>query len=447
MDTKLTDAQKAEIKTQVEAQVQQVLASRGVGPKTFADLVKVDSDDGKVNRALAVFRGAGFENPNDADRFLDSEAREANRITYRQLVDALGTTESQIFIPRVLTTIVREATEPVIVLSTQVFKRLRVPAMTTVINFPSVGAIEAFDIAENQEYPSQKLDGAGYTIAKIGKTGVKVSLTEELIRYSGFDMMGLHVRAAGRAMARLKEVKAANILTTKGVQSFNNTTPSLGTHGNTTGRDINTLGNNTIILQDIFQMYADLVNRGFIPTDIICNPMGWLLFAREPSMRAWAFQNGGALFQAVTGQPGRGEPRETPNLGPSSGGGTTFGTINQASTQGQLVRALFPANIGMIVSPFVAFTNAAPDTTDIYLVDRDEVGVMVQDEDVVTERFDDPTRDVTNIKFRERYGLAVSNGGEGIASAIGVAIARGYDFESGARLTISPTGSPVLPTI
>ena len=446
MDVTLTDAQKSEIKTQVEAQVQQALAGRGIGPKAFAEMVKVDSEDRVVERALSVFRGAGFERAGDADRFLDPEEREKNRITYRALVDAIGTTESQVFIPRVLTTIIREATEPVIVLSTQIFRRLRVPAMTSVVNFPSVGAIQAFDIAENQEYPSQKLDGAGYTIAKIGKTGVKVSLTEELIRYSGFDMIGLHVRAAGRAMARRKEVKAANILTTKGTRSYDNTA-SGSLHDNTTGRDINTLGNNTIILSDIFQMYADLVNRGFIPTDIICNPMGWLLFAREPSMRAWAFQNGAALFQAVLGQPGRGEPRETPNMGPSSGGGTTFSTINQATTQGQLVRALFPANIGMIVSPFVSFTDASPDTTDIFLVDRDEVGILVQDEDVMTERFDDPNRDVTNIKFRERYGMAVSNGGEGIASALGVEVRRGYDFESGARLTISPTGSPVLPSV
>lgn len=436
----LTDAQKDALK----AHVAELLQSRGLGPETFKQLIQADSDDRKVQRALAIFRGNGFERAQDADRFLDPQEREANRVKYHQLVDALGTTESTIFIPRVLTTLVREATEPVITLSTQIFRRLRVPSMTSVVQFPSVGAIDAFDIPEAGEYPDQKLEGAGWVIAKIGKSGVKIRMTEELMRFSSFDLIGLHVRAAGRALARLKEVKAANLLNTKGIVSFDN---SGGTslHGKTQGRDLTTAGNDTIILSDIFQMYADMVNRGFIPTDFIVNPIGWLIFARDATMRAWAFQNGGALFQAVMGQPGRGEPSESPNLGPSSGGGTTFGTINQATTQGQLMRSLFPANIGMVVSPFVAFDQTSdPKTTTMHLVDRDEVGVIVQDEEVMSERFDDPNRDITAIKFRERYGLAVSNNGEGIATAKGISIEKGFDFETSAQLSITPTGTPPL---
>lgn len=439
----LTDAQKEALKLHVA----DLLQSRGLGPETFKQLCKADSDERKLARALAIFRGNGFERAEDGDRFLDPVERENNRIKYKQLVDALGTTESTIFIPRVLTAIVREATEPVVVLSTQIFRRLRVPSMTSIVQFPSVGAIQAFDVPESGEYPDQKLEGAGWTIAKIGKSGVKLRMTEELLRFSSFDLIGLHVRAAGRALARLKEVKAANLLNTKGIVSFDNT-GGTSLNGKTQGRSINTFGNNTLILADIFQMYADLVNRGFIPTDFIVNPIGWLLFARDATMRSWAFQNGGALFQAVMGQAGRGEPRETPNLGPSSGGGSTFGTINQATTQGQLMRTLFPANIGMVVTPFVAFdSTSSPKTTTIHLVDRDEVGVIVQDEDVMSERFDDPHRDLQIIKFRERYGLAVSNNGEGIATAKAISIEKGFDFETGARLSISPTGSPVLPAI
>ena len=436
-----------ELRKEVESHVATLLEGRGVGPEAFSSLIKADSDERKVQRATNIFRGNGFERSGDSDRFLDSEEREENRITYKRLVDALGTTEATMFIPRVLTTIVREATEPVVVLSNSVFRSLRVPAMTSVVQFPSVGAIQAFDIAEGEEYPDQKLEGAGWVIAKIGKSGVKIRLTEELIRYSSFDLIGLHVRAAGRALARLKEVKCANLLNTKGTVSYDN---SGGTsiHGKTNGRNVDTVGNNTMIISDIFQMYADLVNRGFIPTDFIVNPIGWLLFAREPSMRAWAFQNGGALFQTAQGQPGRGEPLETPNLGPSSGGGSTFGTINQSTTSNPLRNTMFPMNVGMVVSPFVAFNKAAdPNTTTVHLVDRDEVGVLVQDEEVMSERFDDPHRDIQIIKFRERYGLAVSNNGEGIATAKSISIEKGFDYEEGARLSISPTGSPALSPI
>jgi hypothetical protein len=190
------------------------------------------------------------------------------------------------------------------------------------------------------------------------------------------------------------------------------------------------------------------VNAGFMPTDFIVNPIGWLIFAREPTMRAWAFQHGGAMFQPTQGQPGRGEPSESPNLGPGSGGGSTHGTINQQTTFQTHARSIFPANLGMIVSPFIPFDSTSdPKTTTIHLVDRDEVGVIVQDEDVMMDRFEDPHRDLQIMKWRERYGLAISNDGEGMVSAKGISIEKGFDFESTARLAISPTGDPLLPAI
>jgi hypothetical protein len=83
----------------------------------------------------------------------------------------------------------------------------------------------------------------------------------------------------------------------------------------------------------------------------------------------------------------------------------------------------------MIVSPFVAFDTDAKHTT-IHLVDREEVGILIQDEDVVTDTWDDPSRDVFFQKWRERYGLGVSNDGEGIMSAKEVSILKGHDWEN-----------------
>jgi hypothetical protein len=175
------------------------------------------------------------------------------------------------------------------------------------------------------------------------------------------------------------------------------------------------------------------VNSGFIPTDFIVNPIGWLIFARDPSMRAWAFQNGRALFQAVQGQPGLGQPDESPNLGPSRASGSDFRAINQSTTMTPMSNDLFPGNIGMVVSPFITF-NKTLKTTSMHLVDREEVGVLVQDEDPATERFDDPHRDIQFIKFRERYGLAISNDGEGVVTAKGISILKGFDWENNSIL-------------
>ncbi len=428
----------------VASEVEKLLEGRGLGKDSLEKVLKADSEEATFRKVDSIIRNNGFEYASDSLRYLNPQDRDSARVTYTELVDALGTTEASIFIPRVMTRIVREAVEPVLVI-TNLFRRLRVPGATSVVQFPSVGAIQAFDIAEGEEYPDQKLEGAGYTIAKIGKSGLKVRFTEEVLRYSSFDLIGLHVRAAGRALARLKEVKTANQLETQGITSFDNSGGS-SLNGSTTGRDINTNGNDTITIHDIFQMYADMVNAGFMPTDFVVNPIGWLIFAREPTMRAWAFQHGGAMFQPTSGEPGRGQPNESPNLGPGSGGGTTFGTINQATTNVQMQNTIFPANIGMIVSPFITFDSSAR-TTSIHLVDRDEVGVLVQDEDVTMDRFEDPHRDLQIMKWRERYGLAISNDGEGVVSAKEVSIDKGFDFESSVRLSISPTGDPVLPPI
>jgi hypothetical protein len=423
----ITDAAKQAASEQVGS----LLEAKGLKKDTVKDLLKSDVVEDKYRYVEAIIRNNGFLNSGDSDRFVDATEREKNRMDYEELCDAISTTESTSFIPRVLTTIVREAVEPVIVL-TNLFRPLRIPGAASVIRFPSVGAIQAFKIAEGQEYPDQKLHAAGYVNAKIGKYGLKVRMTDEVLRYSSFDLIGLHVRAAGRALARLKEVNVANQLESQGIVSFDN---SGGTslNGSTTGRAFDFTGNDTIRLDDVFQMYADLVNSGFIPTDFIVNPIGWLIFAREPTMRAWAFQNGHALFQAVQGEVGRGQPDESPNIGPSNASGSNYTAINQSTTRSQMVRALFPANIGMIVSPFITFDKTLL-TTSIHLVDREEVGIMIQDEDVTMERWDDPSKDIQFMKWRERYALAISNDGEGVMTAKSISIAKGFDWENNSML-------------
>lgn len=38
-------------------------------------------------------------------------------------------------------------------------------------------------------------------------------------------------------------------------------------------------------------------------------------------------------------------------------------------------------------------------------------------DDISTEQFDDPTRDIQSLKLKERYGVGILNGGLGIAVA------------------------------
>jgi hypothetical protein len=49
------------------------------------------------------------------------------------------------------------------------------------------------------------------------------------------------------------------------------------------------------------------------------------------------------------------------------------------------------------------------------MFDSKELGVLVVDEDLTTEDFDDPRVDIRKIKLRERYAIGILNEGQGIA--------------------------------
>ena len=47
-------------------------------------------------------------------------------------------------------------------------------------------------IPEGGEYPERKLEVAGTVTAFIGKSGVKVRITDEMLRYSQYDVMSMN---------------------------------------------------------------------------------------------------------------------------------------------------------------------------------------------------------------------------------------------------------------
>ena len=142
-----------------------------------------------------------------------------------KLNDALSVPNAPMLMPKVISNIVKEAAEPLLV-GTSLLQRINYSYGQT-ITFPAVGAMVAADIAEGQEYPERSLQMGGATVtASIGKSGVAVKVTDEMIRYSQFDVIGMHLRAAGRALARHKEVKIFNFIRSVGVTCFDNVNTS-----------------------------------------------------------------------------------------------------------------------------------------------------------------------------------------------------------------------------
>lgn len=310
------------------------------------------------------------------------------------VIEALTSADANILMPKAIQQVVTEAAEAQY-LAGQFFRRINLKEGRS-MEFIHFGAIRASEIAEGQEYPEQTLnltkDGIGSVDVKVRKYGLKISITDEMISDSQWDVIGLHLEAAGRAMAALKEENMFREFSRHGHVVFDADLFSAGQPGYPTGRGFDGNYNGTLTADDLLDMAVSIMAAGYKPTDILMHPLCWSLFAKNEFLEA----AGKAAFgQGMGGQ----DPR----------------TFNKSNGLGLNVQ----------FSPFVPF-NQADKTFDFYLVDKDNVGVIVVKEDISTESFDDPTRDIQTLKLKERYGLGILNGGLGIAVARNIAFKKTY---------------------
>lgn len=347
-----------------------------------------------------------------------------------KLLDALSVPNAPMLMPKVISNIVKEAQEPLLV-GASLLSRINYSYGQT-ITFPAVGALVAADIAEGMEYPERSLQMGGSTVtASIGKSGLAVKVTDEMIRYSQFDVIGMHLRAAGRALARHKEVKIFKHIRSMGVPVFDNVSPTQSLKGVTTGRDLTGAGNGSVTMDDIFDAYAQIITQGFFPNTLLMHPLTWTMFVKDATLRSFVLGNGGgSFFASWTGNPAGRAPWDNSSQGGLGlSGGQTI--VPGSSTTGEQPSPLasYPQTINsgpqlpgymnipfrVVVSPFVPY-DPRRKLTDIYMFDSSELGVLIVDEDVTTEEFDDPRVDIKKIKLRERYGIGILNEGKAIAT-------------------------------
>lgn len=361
----------------------------------------------------------------------DKELTDKARAEARELGknnDAMST-DHPLLIPRVISNIAREAIEPNLVL-TPLLSRINFSAGTRIV-FPAWGAMVAADIPETGEYPERSLDLAGEVECIIGKSGVACKMSEEMLRYSQFDVMAMHLRAAGRALARLKEQKAADMITSSGVTLIDN--GSTG-YKSSTGRAADGSYNGTLTLDDLFYAFAQMVATGFTPNALIMHPFAWQIFAQEGIARAFGFINGmnPLMWQAPMGQVGSAPQWRVGSLNQN----TYVSSPANIATTFSNVPSIFPTNFRVIVTPYMPYT-ASSSLTDIALVDINEMGVLVVDEEVTTDQWNDPARDLVKVKFRERYGISAINNGKGIGMLKNIKIARSFDFADSISLALT----------
>jgi len=357
------------------------------------------------------------------DQLLDKD------LQVRKMMRDNFSTDLPLLIPRTISTMVREAVEPNLVL-TPLLTRINYSAGTR-LSFPTFGALAnaAADLAEGEEYPEGTMEMGGQTECIIGKSGIAVKVTEEQRRYSQFDIISMNVRAAGRALARLKERKVADMITSNATVLIDNN--GSGTR-KSTGRGWDGAYNGTLTLDDIFNVWGTMVNSGFVPNTLIMHPFAWKIFAEDGMQKLFGFQNGmqNMLWQLPQGNPGNAQAWRQTMLNQN-----TYVTDPQnLATTFTRVPSLFPTQFNIIVSPYMPFSTSTSET-DIVFCDIGELGILVVDEEVTSDEWTDPSKDIMKMKFRERYGLAIKNDGRAVGVLKGINVnKKNVDFANRATL-------------
>ena len=313
--------------------------------------------------------------------------------------DFLASPSAKVLIPRVIIGTMRQAADPVY-LASKFYKKVRLQNGNAVL-FPSIGVMRAHDVAEGQEIPEETVDWQLHknSMIHVGKTGVRVQYSDELKSDLEFDLVSVLLQEAGRAMARLKEQKAFDEWLRHGWTVFDNSLRAKIPQAGTTGLDFEGSYNDTLSVDDLLDLLIAVYNNEYVPTDLIMHPLVWSVFAKN------------GLTGSLTAPYDRNVRRELPNaqfkLGPES-------------IQGRL-----PFAFNVNLSPFAPIDVTAK-TFDIFCVDANNVGVQIVKDDLKTEEFRDPSRDLNNVKVIERYGFGTYNEGRAICSAKNISMAKSY---------------------
>lgn len=360
----------------------------------------------------------------------NSQTSEANgevqavEIPYHTIEEALTTRDANLFIPRTIERILIESAEPQY-LAANLFKKVTLESGRS-LEFVNFSALIAHEIPEGAEYPEEYLDlarfgGKATVDIKVKKYGLKVNVTEEVIKDSQWEVLGMHIEAAGRALARKKEEVCFLEMSRNGHVVFDADLGGTEEDGHyvpndsgfaPSGRGYNGYYNGTITTADFIDMCTSIMAAGMIPTDVIMHPLCYSLFLANKN-----------LMGMLT-------------LSPFGGGQQTTAQKPEIPMPGNYT---VPGGLSLSFSPYVPF-NLESKKFDMYILDRNNVGIMVVKDEMSTEQFSDPLRDIQTLKVRERYGVGVIAGGLGIAVAKNIRFKKTYEapdreFEPMARPT------------
>lgn len=362
-----------------------------------------------------IFTGAGVVEQTVA-RGEGEEAIAAIESTEFTVREFVGSRDAVWMFPRVAQKTMIEAAEPVYTV-TPLLNVVRINTGVRTVDYMAVGALQAFEVPEGQEYPTEDLAYSfGAKTAKVTKKGLRIPITDEMLDDSQFDLIAMYMRAAGRAMARYKEQLAVGRFLNAATTVKNNLSSFTGTLNDAGGNHMRGTGadgmlNGTLDAEDLLEVISLMSANGVNATDILIHPMAWAMWANDPIIKNLGWYSSGLGIGAANVK-------------------LADGKVPQATGYQGFLQRTAPMGLNIITTPYLPYaanTTAGGNITDILIIDRSDVGALTIREDMMTEQFDDPTRDIISMKVRERYDITVfPSTGYNIVKLANVKVARNY---------------------
>ena len=343
--------------------------------------------------------------------------------------ETIMTTDVVDLVPRIIESKMIEAEDTQSVIS-PFFTKVQAGNTNGTVVVPIIGELQAHEVAEGGAYNDEavEINTLEYNSIEVRpkKIGLKVTLSEEVIMDSYWDIMEANLSRIGGAMARYKDEWCAREFSEHGHVVFDNALAAQNPDAATTGLGEDSLPNNTLSVEDFMSMCLALMANDKTPTDVIMHPLCWLVFARN------AMVGQGLTFGAL------GAMNVNP-FGTTQGTGGFAGLSNNMGPQQFVLnesqaRFNLPMPINVILSPRVKFDKQNK-TFDMYVIDRNNIGAIVQREDLSVEKWTNPEIDVRIIKAKERYGIGIMDNGKGIAVAKNISAMPSYPRPTVVRVT------------
>lgn len=363
------------------------------------------------------------------------------------------------------------------IVSQYLFSTIPYSGTASEITLRTMGGARVFEIPEGAPYPesSSAMNDQAYKMRfEFKKYGAKIGGTREMIESDNFGLFAFNVAQVGRELLNMKERKCIDLLNTAaGFTLIDNANAAATPLGTTTGRDISGAQNGAIGLDDIMNIMAYAEQRGYYIDTVLLHPFAWSLWARDPEIREVVIGKSPIYTPQGSAAPGWGDPFGP--YGPSlSRFGSTIAQVAQANAQAgnfnspdSIYKKLgvamyaFPnltpfgatfqtqpqwldRPLRVLVSPLVPYykisggSKSGKYATNLIFADSKKCGVILQKENPVMEEWTDVEREVDFVKLRERYGMAMMEGGRSVYLAKNVVLDRTYAFENVNSRTLNP---------